>query len=303
MDTRRLAAFIKVVDVGSVTRAASLLHIAQPALSQQMVALEAEFRQKLLIRSPRGVSLTPAGRALYHHAHIMLRQEAEARRSVSQPELVVSGEVCVGLAPASSATSLALPLLKKVRKKYPNIILHIREHFGPALTELIMKDAMHAAVLYDVGPIRGLSFETIATERWYVVGLEEFFPEGDAPFPLHALADREMFLPVRVNYPRSRIEKACRDCGFTPHIVAELESLSTLGEALAEGMGITILPLIVARELQRLFPLAIRALTEPEIIAPISLCLKDDTTHSVAAAAVIKILREETIRLHGASAT
>ncbi|WP_215766075.1 LysR substrate-binding domain-containing protein [Gluconobacter cerinus] len=303
MDTRRLAAFIKVVDVGSVTRAASLLHIAQPALSQQMVALEGEFRQKLLIRSPRGVSLTPAGRALYHHAHIMLRQEAEARRSVSQPELVVSGEVCVGLAPSSSATSLALPLLRKVREKYPNVILHIREHFGPALTELIMKDAMHVAVLYDVGPIRGLSFETIATEQWCVVGLEEFFPIGNDAIPLAALADREMFLPVRSTYPRARIEKACRDCGFSPHIIAELESLSTLGEALAEGLGITILPLPVALELQRVFPVTVRTLTEPEIIAPISLCLKDDATHSVAATAVIEILREETMNLHGASAT
>ena len=61
MDTKRLAAFVKVVDVGSVTRAAHLLNVAQPGLSQQILSLEGEFKTRLLDRSPRGVTPTPAG--------------------------------------------------------------------------------------------------------------------------------------------------------------------------------------------------------------------------------------------------
>ena len=57
MDTRRLHAFVKIVDIGSLTRAAAILHIAQPALSQQIVALETHFGKQLLVRSKRVLDL------------------------------------------------------------------------------------------------------------------------------------------------------------------------------------------------------------------------------------------------------
>uniref|UniRef100_UPI000E2E9D42 LysR family transcriptional regulator n=4 Tax=Enterobacteriaceae TaxID=543 RepID=UPI000E2E9D42 len=56
MNLRRLKYFIKIVDVGSLTQAADILHIAQPALSQQLATLEGEVDQQLLIRTKRGVT-------------------------------------------------------------------------------------------------------------------------------------------------------------------------------------------------------------------------------------------------------
>ena len=55
MDIKRLNAFVKIVDIGSITRASAILHIAQPALSQQIAALETHFGKPLLLRSKRGV--------------------------------------------------------------------------------------------------------------------------------------------------------------------------------------------------------------------------------------------------------
>lgn len=297
MDTRRLAAFIKVVDVGSVTRAANLLHVAQPALSQQMVALEAEFGQKLLTRSPRGVTMTPAGRILYHHAHVILRQEAEARRGVAQPELLVSGEVSVGLAPFSTATFLAVPLLRHVRASYPGVVLHIRDYFGTVLSELVMNGAIQMAVLYGQGPIRGLVFEPVANEEWYIVGLKSFFPATAGPMKLDELASIELILPSRNTFLRGRVEEASRQAGFAPHVVAELESFSTLGAALAAGLGVSLLPLAVASELARMFPIEIRAIEKPGIVSPLALCIRDDSVFTPASAAVLDVLRSEIITL------
>ena len=65
MNLRRLKYFIKIVDVGSLTQAADILHIAQPALSQQLATLEGEVDQQLLIRTKRGVTPTNAGKILY----------------------------------------------------------------------------------------------------------------------------------------------------------------------------------------------------------------------------------------------
>lgn len=68
MNFRRLKYFVKIVDIGSLTQAAEVLHIAQPALSQQVATLEGELNQQLLIRTKRGVTPTGAGKILYTHA-------------------------------------------------------------------------------------------------------------------------------------------------------------------------------------------------------------------------------------------
>ncbi|MBX9332182.1 LysR family transcriptional regulator, partial [Serratia marcescens] len=73
MNFRRLKYFVKIVDIGSLTQAAEVLHIAQPALSQQLATLEGELKQQLLIRTKRGVQPTEAGNILYAHAQTILR--------------------------------------------------------------------------------------------------------------------------------------------------------------------------------------------------------------------------------------
>ena len=83
MDTRRLYSFVRVVDAGSITRAADLLHIAQPALSQQMTALESLVRAAVALAQQTGRRTDGAGRVLYRHARVILRQlEAHAEVEV-----------------------------------------------------------------------------------------------------------------------------------------------------------------------------------------------------------------------------
>lgn len=87
MNLRRLKYFVKIVDTGSLTRASEVLHIAQPALSQQIATLEGEFNQQLLIRTKRGVSPTDAGQVLYQHATSILKQCEFAMVAVSSTQL------------------------------------------------------------------------------------------------------------------------------------------------------------------------------------------------------------------------
>ena len=80
MNLRRLKYFIKIVDVGSLTQAADILHIAQPALSQQLATLEGEVDQQLLIRTKRGVTPTNAGKFLYPRSGDSAPMRAGAER-------------------------------------------------------------------------------------------------------------------------------------------------------------------------------------------------------------------------------
>lgn len=89
MNFRRLKYFVKIVDTGSLTQAAEVLHIAQPALSQQVATLEGELNQQLLIRTKRGVTPTEAGKILYAHARCILQQCEQAKLAVNS-----SGKRC-----------------------------------------------------------------------------------------------------------------------------------------------------------------------------------------------------------------
>ncbi|MBU3738575.1 MAG: LysR family transcriptional regulator, partial [Rhodoferax sp.] len=145
MNLRRLKYFVKVVDVGSLTQAADLLHIAQPAISQQLATLEGEVRQQLLLRTKRGVIPTEAGKVLYRHAQLILRQCDQAMVDMRATSLGLSGSVSIGLAPGTMAASLALPLLRTLRDRHPGIVPYLNENYGTTLSELVMNGRMDLA--------------------------------------------------------------------------------------------------------------------------------------------------------------
>lgn len=84
MDVRQLRNFVAIVDSGSLSKAAERLLIAQPSLSQQLRTLEEELQTQLLIRSAQGVVPTDAGKTLYRHARVVLRQMEQIREEVRE---------------------------------------------------------------------------------------------------------------------------------------------------------------------------------------------------------------------------
>src|SRR5258708_14540519 len=111
VDLKKLRSFVKIVDTGRMSRAANTLRIAQPALRQQVAALEAHFKQKLLLRSNHGVAPTEAGFTLYRHAQAMLKQLEQSQRDVTRATTSLQGHVSIGLATFSPAPNFPCPLL------------------------------------------------------------------------------------------------------------------------------------------------------------------------------------------------
>jgi len=250
METRRLATFVRIVDVGSLTRAADVLHIAQPALSQQINGLEAELGQRLLIRSKQGVEPTEAGAALYRHAQVILKQVNDAVAEVGLLGREVAGQVFVGLAPYSTANLIALPLVEAVRAHYPHIMLRVSDNFGLVLSEAMMTGRLHLAILYDSGPVKGLVFERLITEELVLVCTAHSAPEGDE-VPVEALAELPLMLPSPLHTIRKAVNLACDAARIQPLVVTELESVALMGIAVASGLGATVLPRSVAERLTK----------------------------------------------------
>ncbi|WP_445518920.1 nitrogen assimilation transcriptional regulator NAC [Streptomyces sp. NEAU-174] len=293
MDTRRLYSFVKIVDAGSITRAADILHIAQPALSQQLSMLEAQFKQQLLIRSKRGVAPTEAGRALYRHAQLILRQVDLAHAAVDVSGRTPAGSVSVGLAPYSMGAALALPLLRSVRERYPEILLHINENFGGVISEAIMTGRMDMAFIYGAGPLRGVQFEPLRTEDLYLIAAPGAdIPGGEGEVALKELVDVGLLLPSRIHTIRQVVEAAFQQASLQPRVIGELESVLTLVSAVGADLGATVLPWSAARAILDVRNLEVRRIVEPVIQVKLSLCTSDHQPLSEPAHAVHDLFHE-----------
>ena len=169
MDTRKLSYFVQIVDSGSITKAAAALHVAQPALSQQVSALENDLKQRLLIRSKQGVEPTAAGHTLYRHAQSILRLVEQARQDVASSGAAPSGRVSIAIAPYSMASSLTPQIISEVGRRYPDIVVHLTEIFGGVLSEAIKNGRLDMALIYEPGKIRGVQFTTMIVEDLHLV--------------------------------------------------------------------------------------------------------------------------------------
>ena len=292
MNLRRLKYFVKIVDIGSLTQASEVLHIAQPALSQQLATLEGEFKQQLLVRTKRGVTPTEAGKVLYRHAQIILRQFEQAQSDVRNSGRALSGQVSVGLAPGTAASALALPLLKTVRARHPDVVLYLNENFGTTLCELVSNGRMDMAVLYGGGSVgQGLSFEPLLTEELFVVAPDGLIAQNDE-IALAQLRDVDLLLPRSHNYLRKYVDDAFAGLQMSPRVVAEIESAATLSAAVATGVGATVLPVSAARAVAASIQARLARIVSPSIEVPLALCVSDHLPLSEPAQAVKSIVLE-----------
>jgi len=241
LDTRRLHAFVKIVDVGSITRASTILHIAQPALSQQIAALESHFGKPLLIRSKRGVVPTEAGKILYRHCQLILKQLDQAQLEISSSDTGISGFVSVGLAPLSVGSLVATRFIMILKEEHPGIILHINENVGGIISEMVLAGKMDIALIYDPGGIPGLSFEPVQTEELYFVTTRTVNSDCDE-VTLSDVVATPLILPSRIHTLRQVIDIALNRADLEAEVVMHTESISMLAGAMGEGLGSTILP-------------------------------------------------------------
>lgn len=295
MDIRRLRSFITIVDMGSITRAADILHIAQPALSQQLASLEEHFRQKLLTRSQQGVMMTDAGKVVYRHAQVILRQMEQAQSEALEAGAVLSGKVSVGLAPFSSAHTLAIRLMEETKRRHPGILLHITESVSQPYSQMIMNGRVEMGLIHGSGPIRGVRFEPLLREEFVLVVPKSFgIPVSSAPITVAELSSLPFLLPPAYNFVRRAIDLAFTRSRKDLTVFAELESVKTIARGIEACLGATIAPKAIAQRIVRESSedLIVRQISSPMIEETLSFCVSDSTPLSEPALAVKEILLE-----------
>jgi len=287
MNLRRLKYFVKIVDIGSLTQAAEVLHIAQPALSQQVATLENELDQQLLIRTKRGVTPTEAGKILYSHARTILRQCEQAQLAVVNAGQVLTGQVSIGLAPGTAASSLTMPLLQTVREQFPEVLVYLHENSGSSLNEKVMNGQLDMAVLYDRSPTAGITSIPLLKEELYLVGTTTCPGQH---VDLAAVAEMNLFLPRDYSAVRKRVDEAFSLRRLSARIIGEIESIATLTAAVSSGMGVTVLPESAARALVTSTNAWMARISSPTLNLPLSLNVSSRQPLTPSAQAVKNIL-------------
>ena len=137
MNLRQLEYFVHVAELGSFSKAALVLGVAQPALSRQVRALETELRETLLLRDGRGVRLTDAGTRLFEHSVGILQMVSRAREDIGANRDEPVGRIVVGL-PPSMGRQLTVPLIDAFQRQLPRARLAIVEGLSSHIIEWIL---------------------------------------------------------------------------------------------------------------------------------------------------------------------
>jgi len=229
-------------------RAAARLHIAQPPLSQQIRALEAELGVELLRRSTRRVELTPAGSAFLERARQILASVDDAGDEARRVGAGLAGSLTLGC--VGSATYSLLPLLaRSLREELPGVEVEFRgEMLGPDLVAALLGGEIDLALLRPPVLDPGVAVEVVRRDRLIVV-----LPDG------HPLARRRRLrmadlsgedLVVHAGHGRSVMHDLvlglAREAGFTPRVRHEVAETSTLVTFVAAGLGVAVAPEPVA---------------------------------------------------------
>ena len=156
MELRQLRYFLGVCEAGSLLKASARLHVAQPALGQQMSTLEDELGVRLLLRSSKGVTPTSAGNAFLEHAKLVLADVERASQAVREAGSVPSGSVAIGL-PTTVSLGATLPILRACRERLPQVRLKIVEAYSGFLKEWLQSGRLDVAILFGDKPESGLS--------------------------------------------------------------------------------------------------------------------------------------------------
>ncbi len=208
MQFRQLRYFVKIVEAGSFSRAASVVHVAQPALSQQVAELEEKLGVSLLQRSARGVRPTAAGDILYKEASAILHQLDQlpgvVRSSSGEPEGLVSLGFSGALAP-----KLAGAVVDECHTILPKVTIRISDGDSFSLEEKITSGAIDLALLYEDDFTASLTRMPLYTQKMYLVSRSPL-PGYKDIIPLSQVAKLPLVLPGLPNGRRDKIETRFR---------------------------------------------------------------------------------------------
>lgn len=247
MDISQLRTLIHVAELGSLSKAADRLHIAQPALSRQIRLLEDELSVRLFDRHGRGMTVTEQGQDVLRHALRIMAELDEIRAVVADEDAPLRGHVSIGMPPTASDI-LSEPLVAAFHEAHPEATLRIVSAYSGYLLDWLHRGELDAAILYDPKSARTLRIQPLLEETLFLIGPSDAGLSLDENVDFAQLENERLLLPSRGHGLRSIVERCAEECGIFLNIKVEADNYSTLKALVRSGHGVTVLPLAPIHE-------------------------------------------------------
>ncbi len=240
MDQRRLQIFWAVAEQRNFSRAAELLHMAQPTVSQQVQGLEEFFGVRLFDRTSKSVALTAAGRALYAHVGPLLQQLAEIKRSVIQAAGVVGGTLTLGA--SMTIGQYVLPrVIAAFANEYPSVEVRLQIQNTEQVAHRVAVGALDLGLVE--GPVSGADLiqETFLEDDLVFIAPANHRWHSKATIALADLKEEPLILREKGSGTRQVMEEHLTSAGIRLEefrIVTEMAGTETIKGAVEAGMGV-----------------------------------------------------------------
>ena len=242
MELRQIKYFIEVAKREHMTDAADALHVAQSAVSRQIVNLEAELGVNLFIREGRSIRLTPIGRMFLEKMEQAMDVIEQARREIEESLDPETGTVRIGF-PSSLAAYLLPSVISAFRKDHPEVKFQLHQGAYRYLIDSVINGEIDMALL---GPLP-LQERKVKSEILFMENLFALLPSkhplaNKSSLKLGELRDDSFVLSPKDYVLRDIVIDACRQFGFEPTVNFEGKDIDALKGLVSAGLGVTLLP-------------------------------------------------------------
>lgn len=291
MDVVQLKTLIHVAELGSLSKAADRLHIAQPALSRQIRQLEKELGGYLFDRHGRGMVITDLGREVLEHA-VRIMDELESIRSVvAGGRSSYRGTVVIGTTP-TVAEIITVPLVRKIKLIHPHLSVRFSSAFSGYLLDWLQRGELELAMSYDPQPLHTLRIVPVMMENLLLVGPKDAGLSLDRPVSFGDLAEQELVLPSPQHGLRAIIDSCARQRNIKLRTTVEADSFGAMIDLVKNGFGWTALPLAPIYSMVESGALSAAPLIDPTPMRKLVLVFPADRRVSPAAKYVGNALTE-----------
>ena len=290
MQLESLKMFCDVVETGSFSRAAQLNHVTQSAVSQQIRALENRYEQKLLSRSARQVTPTPAGERLFRGCKEILARFGEVEQEIREQSAEVAGTTTVSTIYSVGLHELA-SVQKGLLKTHPKINLRLNYRRNDQVYDDVILGAAEIGIVAYPQPRAGVDIHPFRDDKLAVVCAPGHAFASKSKVSLTALSGVPFIAFDREAPTRKAIDRLFKDRGLDLNITMEMDNVETIKRAVEMGLGVAILPLATAHGEISQGTLVAKPFAEGPVSRPIGLLIRKGKYLDRASSAVLEAFK------------
>lgn len=267
MNFRYIRYFLAVAEHHGFTRAATALHVSQPALSQQVRLLEESLGVQLFDRSGRNTRLTDAGEVYLQYVCRAFQELDEGKRAIHDVEDLSRGSLRVAVTPTFTTYFIG-PLVAEFYTRYPYITLQIQEMSQERMEERLINDDLDIGIAFDGGESPGIASRTLLTETLALVVACHHPRAQQHKIALNELNDEKLILLSAGFSTREQIDRYFRETNLRPQVQMEFTSICAVLDVIRRTSLSTLLPAAIALQNNDLvaIPLADRQLERTGVL-------------------------------------